>query len=175
MTAKAPEYPISKRVHHVWKKLSDWYSAATIAREFGAIPPKEWCEVIDSIKTRKDLEQVLTEVRRRHVTFPPRFPEFEKIVHDVVRAPTLKRRGSTLQEQLIDFIQRTKPLSKKQRVNRELRWQFLYVDGEFSAIQIPADPSEDAPAYRVTVEDMHMQLSQEQVGGRLAYGRSPRP
>jgi hypothetical protein len=165
MTAKAPEYPISKRVQQVWKKLSDWYSAATIAREFGAVPPKEWCEVIDSIKSRKDLDRILGEVRQRHVTFPPRLPEFEKIVEDIVRPPTI-RSGPTIQEQLVDFVTRTKALTPNQ-----LRgWQFLYAGprgaAECTGVVIPADG--DQPGYHVTVEDMHMHLSQEPVGRPLA-------
>lgn len=162
MTAKAPEYPISKRVQQVWKKLSDWYSAATIAREFGAIPPQEWCELIDSIRARKDLDRVLTAMRQKHVTFPPRFPEFEAIVESVIRPPTL-RGGPTTQEQLVAFVTRTKPLTRNQ-----LRgWQFLYAGprgaAECVGVVIPADG--DQPGYRVTVEDMHMHLSQEPVGG----------
>lgn len=85
MTAPMPDYTITRRVHAVWKKLSDWYGADAIAKNFGAIPPREWCEAIDGIATRQVLDQVLAEVRAKHVIFPPRFPEFEAIVAKVAR------------------------------------------------------------------------------------------
>lgn len=93
MTAQMPDYTITRRVHAVWKKLSDWYGADVIAKNFGAIPPREWCEAIDGIASRQGLDQVLSEMRAKHVIFPPRFPEFEALLARAARpAQTMQLR-----------------------------------------------------------------------------------
>src|SRR5690554_1586393 len=131
--SEAPNYTVSKRVQRVWKKFSDWYGAAVIAREFGAVPPREWCDLIDGIKSQRELDRILIEVRRHHVVAPPRFPAFAKIVENVVVAPA-RRNGPTLQEQLTEYLVRTKPLSRRQLINKEpLRWDYRYVDGRINA------------------------------------------
>jgi hypothetical protein len=149
MTA-TPNYTISKRVNYVWKKLCAWYGADIMEKQFGAVPPRDWCEAIDGIRARDDLERILTQTRQKHVNWPPRLPQFEAIVSDVGR-PQQHGRTPNIAEQLTAFVCRTKRLTRAQMRD----WTFFGGEGEAHAgVVIPADPAANAPGYRVTVADM---------------------
>lgn len=156
MTAPMPSYTISARVRGVWKKLSDWYGADVVAKHHGAIPPREWCEVIDDIPSKEAMARILAEVRAKHVTFPPRFPEFEVIATKLGRA--IDPNAPSMQERLKDFVLRTKSLTRDQQWRP---WTYLYTgnvrSGENSAVTgvvVPADG--EHPGYRVMVADMQI-------------------
>lgn len=166
MTVEMPNYTISKRVRGLWGKFSDWYGADVIAKQFGAIPPQEWCEAIDSIPTRDAMVKVLAEVRAKHVNWPPKFPEFDAIVTKVSR-PAIT--GPSTQDRLCEFAVKNKSLTRAQLA---APWTYLYrgfpglggdpkdprshasADFAVTGVIIPADG--DAPGYRVMVEDMQL-------------------
>ncbi len=160
---------ISTRVHGVWEKFAGWYGADIIAKQFGKIPPQEWCEAIDSIPTRDAMARALAEVKAKYVTWPPRFPEFAAIVAKVSR-PDMS--GPSMQHQLAEFAATYKPLTRAQRA---APWTYLYrghpgyggdpkdprnqasPDYAVTGVVIPADG--DAPGYRIMVEDMQLAVS----------------
>lgn len=162
--AELPEYTISKRARGVWKKFTQWYGGDVIAKHFGEIPPQEWCEVIDSIRTRPQMEAILAEIRAKHVTFPPRFPEFEAIVAQHAKA--LQRSGPLAQERIAAYV-----LSKygSRLTPTQIRRPWTYIGRSFDAptasgkmvaghgieisgVIVPADG--DAPGYRVMIDDV---------------------
>jgi len=154
MTAPMPNYTITKRVRGVWGKFSDWYGADIIAKHFGAIPPKEWCEEIDSIESREAMVRVLNDVRSKHPTFPPRFPEFELIVRRS-KQPAAENTGPSMQERLSDFVLRHRSLSRGQLRGHTFLYRGNARSGDalqVTGIIVPADG--DRPGYRVMVEDM---------------------
>lgn len=159
--ANLPDHTVTQRSKGVWRKLIQWYGGDKITKEFGAIPPREWCEAIDSIGTREALAKIMTEVRHKHVTFPPRFPEFEAIVNRFSR-PLQTVDGPTVMEQLHDFVVRTKKLSRTQHLAAS--WNYLYRGFarsghglECVGVVIAADG--DVPGFRVTVEDMRFAMA----------------
>lgn len=169
MTATMPEYTISKRVRGVWKKFSDWYGADNIAKNFGSIPTEEWCNAIDQIQSRDSMTKILADIRLKHTTFPPRFPEFEAIVR-AATLPAHRAAGPSMQDVLTSYVLKHKRLTFAQ-VNRP--WKFIGrsfdapdANGKMRAnhgveiigVEVPADG--DAPGHRVMVEDM--QLAQDQ-------------
>lgn len=164
MTAQ-PEYAISKRAHGVWRKFSQWYGGDVMGRHFGELPPREWCEVIDSIRTRQQMEAILADVRAQHVTFPPRFPEFDAIVSRHAKAQQ-QRSGPSPAERLGDYVLRR---YGSLLTPTQLRRPWTYIGRSFDAptasgkmvsghgieitgVIVPADG--DAPGYRVMIEDM---------------------
>lgn len=156
MTAPMPDYTITARVRGVWKKLADWYGADVITKNFGAFPPREWCEEIDAIKTRAQLDQVLGNMRMAHPTFPPRFPQFEAIVAKVVHPVSTD--GPSIQERLASYA-----LRNHRPTPHQLRspWTYLFRGsrsaGDFAitGVVIPADPVQGAPIL-VRVEDLQL-------------------
>lgn len=158
MTAVMPDYTISKRVRDVWKKFGDWYGADVITKKLGAIPSREWCEAIDNITSRVELDQILADVRATHVNWPPLFPQFEAIVARARRPPPM-RDAIPMTEQLTKFVLRTKRLTAAQVRSP---WTFLYGTNELgdgrvtTGVVIPADSEAGAPGYRVMAVDMQL-------------------
>lgn len=158
MTAEMPTYTISHRVRRFWKTFSDYYGADVIGKHFGAIPPQDWCELVDEITTRDAMDRVLADMRNKHVTFPPRFPEFDALVARVTRP--VVHNGPSNADRLTQFVLRTKPLTRNQLIGGT--WQYLYRGNprtgeglETIGLEIAADG--DAPGYRVMVADLALQ------------------
>lgn len=166
MTATMPDYTITKRVRGVWKKFSDWYGADNISKNFGSVPPQEWCEAIDAISSKEAMAKILLDIRVKHTTFPPRFPEFEAIVR-ASSLPAAPTGGPAMQEVLSAYVLKNRRLTFRQ-VN--MPWKYIGqpfdapdANGKMRAnhgikilgVEVPADG--DSPGYRVMVEDMQLQ------------------
>lgn len=156
MTAEMPTYTISARVRKFWKTISDWYGADVIAKHFGAIPPQEWCEAVDSIGSRELMAKVLGEVKSRHVTFPPRFPEFDAIVTRCCR-PHRHDTGPSIETRLAEYVLKHKPLTRAQLIGGS--WEYLYRGnartGEgLETTGVVIAPDGPNPGYRVMVADL---------------------
>ena len=162
-----PVYRVSARAKRVWGKLQDWYGDAL--SQYGPFPPQDWCEVIDDELTNAAMERAaLSEIRNKHVTFPPRFPEFAVILARAGR-PVLS--GTCMQQRLCDFV-----LEHRTLTDAQLRapWTYLYRGGSGGAgdpkdpltkptidfatvgVVIPAD-GEKNPGYRVMAEDLALE------------------
>lgn len=166
MTVTMPEYTISKRVRGVWKKFSDWYGADNIAKNFGSIPTEEWCEAIDAIQSKDAMAKILADIRLKHPTFPPRFPEFEAIVR-AAYLPKQRNDGPSMQELLATFVMRNRSVSFAQA---NMPWTYIGrafdapdASGkmranhgiEITGVIVPADPATGI-GYRVMVADMQL-------------------
>lgn len=164
------KHHVSRRAEGIWRTFARWYGADTIAKNFGPVPPQEWCEVIDQqIRTRDQLERILADVRAQHPNFPPRFPQFAQIVDRVtVLHDQANEGGPTVAERLVDYVLKHKPLTPNQcrQPWRFIGRQFDAPDAagkirrnygiEITGVIVPADPEANAPGYRVTVEDMQI-------------------
>lgn len=164
------KHHVSRRADGIWRTFARWYGADTIAKNFGPVPPQEWCDVIDQrIRTRDQLERILADVRSQHPNFPPRFPQFEQIVDRVtVLHDQANEGGPTVAERLVDYALKHKPLTPNQC---RQPWRFIGqqfdapgVDGkirrnhgiEITALEIPPDREAGAPGHLVKVEDMQL-------------------
>jgi len=163
---EAPSYRISTRAKRVWGKLQDWYGDAL--SQYGPFPPQDWCEVIDDLTNAAMERAALSEIRQKHLTFPPRFPEFESILARVGR-PAVS--GPSMQDRLGDFV-----LKHRSLTDAQLRgpWTYLYrghpgsagdpkdalskpsIDFAVVGVVIPAD-GDRFPGYRVNVEDLQLE------------------
>jgi hypothetical protein len=161
-----PAYRMSARAKRVWGKLQDWYGDAL--SQYGPFPPQDWCEVIDDLPNVTAERAALSEIRRKHVTFPPRFPEFESIV---ARASRPVHTGSSMQERLCAFVLEHRSLSVAQL---RAPWSYLYrghpgsagdpkdgltkpsIDFAVIGVVIPAD-GDHHPGYRVLAEDLALE------------------
>jgi len=171
----APSYRISPRSKRVWGRLSDWYGDAL--SQYGPFPPQDWCEVIDELPNAAAERAALSEVRQKHLTFPPRFPEFESIVARAGRPTALT--GPSMQERLCDFVLRNRTLSDAQR---RAPWTYLYrghpgcagepkdpltkpsLDYAVVGVVIPALGAQ--PGHRVMAEDLALELRDETTSNR---------
>lgn len=157
-----PDYTITKRSRKLWSTFVEWYGKRSVA-EIGGIIPRDWCEVVDSIKTRDVWNRVLQTVKEKHLKYPPKFPEFDAIVSACANPPPVNV-GPSAQDQLTNFVLRTKSLTANQL---RMPWEFFgkgfdaadasgkmksNFGREVTGVIVPADG--DAPGYRVTVEDM---------------------
>lgn len=163
---EAPSYRISARAKRVWSKLQSWYGDAL--DQYGVWPPQDWCEVIDELANVAMERAALSEIRSKHLTFPPRFPEFESILLRVSRPATS---GASMQERLCAFVLRHRSLTVTQL---RLPWTYLYrgysgcagdpkdalakpgIDFATVGVVVPADGKQ--PGYRVMVEDLALDL-----------------
>lgn len=148
----------SVRAKRFWEKLRDWYGTA-LTDQFGDAPPADWCAMVDE-SPNEIVASALAEIRQRHVTFPPKFPEVDAIFTKLKRPHDA---NPSMMDLLSDYALRTKSLTQ-----RQLRgWTFLYRghsgyagcpashDYAVSAMVIPADG--DQPGYMIRVEDMQME------------------
>jgi hypothetical protein len=147
MTREAPKHRISDRAKRVWGKLQDWYGDKL--EQFGPFPPQDWCDVIDTMDLMLE-RRVLPEIRQRHTTFPPTFPEFEALVKRL-KAPAIA--GPSIVERLDEHVMRTRRMTFMQ--TRQRTW--LRRGGDIVGLEVPADG--DTPGFRVMVNDLD--LSQE--------------
>jgi hypothetical protein len=148
---------IGYQAKQVWRKLAAWYGADVIERKFGAEIPKDWAEAIDAIDDDK-LNGVLADVRIKHPTWPPGLPEFEQLVRDANRPKS--NFGPSMQDQLCEFVLKTKALTKEQRA---APWKFLYTGnartGEGFAVTGVVVPALGGTGHRVMVIDMQSEAA----------------
>lgn len=156
-----PDYTISRRSREVWKKFVEWYGPDNMMK-IGLIPPRDYCASIDSIPTRGVMGRALSDVRSKHVTFPPRFPEFDAIVARLTK-PLIPREGPPAHDLLTQYVLRRKALTRQQLRGA---WTFLFRRGpdgerETTGVHVPDCWETGAAGFRVMVEDM--QLSTDEV------------
>lgn len=164
------KHHVSRRADGIWRTFARWYGADTIGKNFGPVPPQEWCEVIDQqIRTRDQLERVLADVRSQHPNYPPRFPQFELIVDRVTALQDQSANaGPTIAERLVDYALRHKRLTREQQ---RMPWKFIgkRFDApnaagkivrnhgiEITALEIPPDREAGAPGHLVRIEDLQL-------------------
>lgn len=148
----------SVRAKRFWEKLHGWYGSA-LTEQFGPEPPSDWCALVDD-SGNDVVASALAEIRQRHVTFPPKFPEVDAIFAKLKRPHDA---SPSMMDLLSDYALRSKPLTF-----RQLRgWTFLYQghsgyagcpashDYAVVGMVIPADG--DAPGYRIMVTDMQLE------------------
>lgn len=163
MATKSRSRP-SQRAQRVWDRLSQWYGAR-LAEQYGDTPPPDWCEVIDDADN-DTVKLVLAQIREKHTTHPPTFPEFDALFAKAKR-PVAASTGPTIKEQLADFVLKHRALTREQL---RMPWTFLGrqfdapgPDGkmrhnwgvEITGVVVPADG--DALGYRVMVADMQLE------------------
>jgi hypothetical protein len=163
--SEAPDYTITRRARLLWTKFSEWYGAAEMSKQFGSMPPRDWCEVIDSIPDRNAMARVVSAVKTKHPTFPPKFPEFDAIVTDCAQPKQIST-GPSAQERLKAWVIRNKSLSRNQHW---MPWTYIgrHFDApgrdgkmtknfgiEITGVIVPADG--EHPGYRVMLEDVQM-------------------
>lgn len=163
--SEAPDYTISRRARRLWTKFCEWYGTAEMSKQFGLVPPQDWCQAIDDIPDRDAMARVLSAVRTKHPTFPPKFPEFDAIVSNCTKVKAVFA-GPTAQERLKLWVLRHKSLSRDQL---RLPWTYIgrYFDAlgpdrrmtrdygiEITGVIVPADG--DHPGYRVMLADLQM-------------------
>ena len=157
---------VSVRAKRLWEKLRDWYGTSLID-QYGDMPPSDWCEMIDGADN-ETVKAALAEIRSKHLTFPPRFPEVDSIFSKLER-PSGGDVGPSMQDRLADYVLRNYQLTPNQ-----LRLPWTYIGETFDApgldgkvrrnhgvnitgVVIPADG--DAPGYRVMVVDMQSEAA----------------
>lgn len=137
---------VSARSKRFWDKLRDWYGTS-LTDQYGLTPPPDWCEIVDGA-SNEVMRAAMSEIRHKHVTFPPRLPEFDAIVMRLKR-PTFNSQPSTA-ALLAKFVLRTKKLRGYQL---HMPWRYLHdADGFVVGVEIP--PDGETPGYRVMVNDM---------------------
>lgn len=142
-----PNAKISPRAKRVWERLMNWYGTR-LAEQYGAVPTSDWCSVVDE-SDNDTVVKVLAQIREKHTTHPPTFPEFELLFR---RAKSHAVQGPSLASSLSDYVLRTQRLTDTQ-----LRTPWMYtrnVDGNISGVIVQADGA--APAIRITVADMQL-------------------
>lgn len=163
--SEAPDYTISRRARGLWSKFCEWYGTAEMSKQFGLVPPKDWCEAIDDIPNRDAMARVISAVKTKHPTFPPKFPEFDAIVSNCTKPKAIVT-GPSTQERLKVWVLQHKPLTTTQL---HMPWTYIgrYFDApgpngkmaqnfgvEVTGVVVPADG--DHPGYRVMLEDLQM-------------------
>jgi hypothetical protein len=163
--SEAPDYTISRRARRLWTKFCEWYGTAEMSKQFGLVPPQDWCQVIDDIPDRDAMARVLSAVRTKHPKFPPKYPEFDAIVSDCAKPKPIST-GPSVPERLKEWVITNKPLSRAQL---RMPWTYIgkYFDApgpdrkmtqnygiEVTGVIVPADG--EHPGYRVMLEDLQM-------------------
>lgn len=151
---------VSARAKRVWKRLAEFYGAR-IVEQFGSIPPKPWCDAVDSHED-SSVQAALVKIRASHLQFPPTLPEFEAALRSV--AAPAKESGPDRKAALVEWIVRNKPLTAMQKA-KPWTWRGKMFDApgpdgkmtanwgvEFTGVEIP--PDGNAPGYFVRFEDM---------------------
>jgi hypothetical protein len=154
---------VSVRAKRFWEKLRDWYGTS-LTDQYGETPPGDWCDLID-LADNETVKLALSEIKAKHVNWPPRFPELDAIFARV-KLPVAAATGPSNVDLLTDFVLRNRTLSKNQ-----LRMPWTFFGRQFDApgldekmrhnhgveitgVIIPADG--DYPGYRVMLQDMQM-------------------
>jgi len=69
---------ISKRAARTWDRLRQWYGAR-VAEQYGAVPPLDWCAIIDRTDDER-IETALATVRRESPAHPPTLGQLEAAI-----------------------------------------------------------------------------------------------
>jgi hypothetical protein len=142
----------SYRANRIWKRLTDYYGAR-IGEQFGKTPPEDWCEIIDRTDDER-LQAAMTEIRMKHLDFPPTLPQFQAAI------PARKDHGvGSLIERLEDAAQRL-ALCPHQEVAP--RWWFGsqwrdargHLNGQVAGMVIGECRACNAKARRLTARDL---------------------
>lgn len=70
-TRSVPDHYVSRRSWTFWEKVRSWYP-----NKLAEKCPEDYCKLIDACNDREKLAAVLSNMRQRHATWPPTFPEF---------------------------------------------------------------------------------------------------
>lgn len=149
---------VSARAQRFWDKLHGWYGSALTDR-FGDAAPSDWCSLVDD-SNNDVVASALAEIRQRHVTFPPNFPEADAIFTKLKRPHDA---SPSMMDLLSAFALRTKPLTF-----RQLRgWTFVYqghagyagcpASHDYAVTGMVIPPDGEAPGYRIMVNDMQLE------------------
>lgn len=154
-------HTVSARSARLWSRLQQWYGSR-LAEVYGQEPGRDWCELVDA-SDNETVKLVLSQIREKHTTFPPTFPEFDALFAKA-RAPS-QRTGPTLVDKLCEFV-----LSHRTLTPHQMRAPWTFLSQEFDAIAgdgkmqtnhgvtitgVLIPPDGDAPGLRVMVEDMN--------------------
>lgn len=133
----------SARSKRLWDRLGQWYGSR-LAEQYGSEPPKDWCEVVDAADN-DTVTRVLSEIRNRHTTYPPTFPEFHALF---AHAKHQRAEGPSAVDIIEQHLQR-RNLTFKQ--GRELT--YIGSAGQITGVVVPQDG--DAPGFRLMLADLH--------------------
>ncbi len=149
----APKHYVSRRAHALWKRLRTWYP-----NKLPEEAPQDYCKIIDAA-SREELSSLLVQMRAKHVSWPPTFPEFSQL-YEQAKAPSIP---------LIDWPARVDALreyalrkywAQLTNYQRILPWTSLFSGrigtAEYALIglRIPRDPVTGAEEILVRVSEM---------------------
>jgi hypothetical protein len=137
-----PKHKVSFRAGEFWARLIDWYGASKMA-DFGEWPGPDLCKLIDSVRTREDMGILLSNIRSKHLQWPPTFAEIETLVK-ACTAPAVDL--SKLFEALASRALTTRKLTLRQQMGIP-RWTYSP-----SGVHIPADG--DSPAVFISIDEV---------------------
>lgn len=150
----ATERRAGMQARQTWKRFCAWYGADAVERKYGLQPPEDWCDCLDDLG-ESTLAKAMAQVREKFPTWMPSLPEFEQIIRDLRRAASAFDQP-TLQEQLKEFVLRTRQLSGNQL---RMPWTFVGCgnprNGEgFSVTGVVVPSDGEHRGYRVMVDEM---------------------
>jgi len=142
--APASKHYISRRAHALWKRLRTWYP-----NKLPEEAPQDYCKIIDAA-SREELSLLLVNMRSKHVSWPPTFPEFS-LLYEQAKAPVASTidwgaRVDTLREYIL-----RKYWNELTQYQRILPWTAEFTgrigahDYGFVGLRIPDDPATKAP------------------------------
>lgn len=141
----APKHRISARAQWVWERLIDCYGA-TKMQDFGDWPGPELCKIIDDVRTRDDLRDLLANIRSAYPNWPPTLAQIEQLAKALATPPV---NWSRINEALTDYAMRTKyaQMGPGQRIGIP-RWNYSR-----KGLHIPTDGS-GAPAIFISIHEV---------------------
>lgn len=133
----------SHRSKRLWDRLGQWYGSR-LAEQYGAEPPQDWCEVVDAADN-DTVTRALADIRVKHLTHPPTFPEFNSIVR---KAKHARETGPSAIDVLEQHLQRRNLTFKQGR-------QLTYIGtlGQITGVVVPQDG--EYPGFRLMLSDLH--------------------
>lgn len=153
---------VSARAQRFWDRLVDWYGVR-FSDQFGEHPPEDWRRLVDAA-SNDAVAEVLAEIRSKHVTHPPTFPEVDALFTRAGRPPVASL-GPTVQERLADWVVRNRTLTRNQL---RMPWSWIgsgdarnrgpgKSDPNFQIVGVIVPADGEHPGYRVMVEDMQLE------------------
>lgn len=137
-SAPAPKHYISRRAHTVWERMRIWYP-----NKLAAHAPADYCKVIDASKSLDALRTAMANMKVRHVSWPPTFPEFSLLFNEQ-RAKSIN--WPVILDEFANKLISSGEITFDQA--RRLNW---HNDGaRYTALSVPAIG--DAPAKRFPIE-----------------------
>jgi hypothetical protein len=148
----------SARAARFWQRLGSWYGHGLIAEQFGETPPRDWCSLIDA-HSDQAVSSALSEIRKRHVRFPPKLPEVDEIFAKV-SAPRSVSRTNIAERLVAHAIKNHAPTPQQMRA-----WAFfgrrIAVTSEggqatytSEIVGLTAPQDGDRSGFRVMIEDL---------------------